>query len=99
MDQQSSADQNTLDVTWGHALSVWWLFAWRAVVGAMLGGAIVGGVFGFVAGTMGVPLETISMIGGIIGAVIGIVWGIVVIKMALNKKYKNFRIVLVPVER
>jgi hypothetical protein len=86
-----------LEPTWGRVMSVWWLLAWRTMVGAFLLGAIAGGVFGFFAALANWPAETIQSGGTVLGGFIGALWGIVVVGMALKKKYSNFRIALVPV--
>ena len=64
------ATQNEeLEVTWSHVISVWWLVMSEA---APLGGVII-------------------------GSIIGLVWGVVVMRMALRKTYKGFRLALIPV--
>lgn len=86
-----------LDPTWGRVLSVWWLLAWRTMVGAFVLGAIAGGVFGAFAALADWPADKIQSVSAVIGGVIGALWGIVVVGMALKKRYSNFRIALVPV--
>lgn len=84
-----------LDVTWRHSLSVFWLILWRGFLGAML----MGGVIGFGVGLSGVLLDLprgeVALANGGIGAVLGIVWTIAVVGMALRKRYRGFRIILV----
>lgn len=86
-----------LDPTWGRVLSVWWLLAWRTMVGAFVLGAIAGGVFGAFAALADWPADKIQSVSAVIGGVIGALWGIVVVGMALKKRYSNFRIALVTV--
>jgi len=45
---------------------------------------------------VGWPLETISTTASAVGALSGIVWSTFVVRMALRKKYGDFRLALVP---
>ena len=93
------------DVTWRHAMSISWFIAWRFFVGEMLICILVGFVLAAALGADRVlnfakdALEPSSGISGTLAytlvAVINVVWMIVVIRMALTKQYKNFRIELV----
>jgi ribose/xylose/arabinose/galactoside ABC-type transport system permease subunit len=85
-----------LEPTWPRVLSVWWLISWRGMVGAVLLGAAVGFVLGFVVALLHLPEEIITVGGGVMGGIIGLVWVVVVIRMALRKKYGDFRIALLP---
>ena len=86
-----------LEPTWGRVMSVWWLLAWRGMVGAVLIGAAVGFVFGAFAALADWPADKIQSVSTVLGGVIGALWGIVVVRMALKKRYGKFRIALVPV--
>jgi len=86
-----------LEPTWGRVVSVWWLLAWRSMVGAFLLGAVAGGIFGFFAALANWPADSIQTGASILGGVIGVLWAIVVVGMALKKQYGSFRIALVPV--
>jgi hypothetical protein len=85
-----------LEITWGRVASVWWLLAWRTLVGAMLLGAAFGFLIGFVGALAGLPQDKITTLSSIVGGIIGLVWGFVVVRMALKKQYSDFRLVLVP---
>jgi hypothetical protein len=85
-----------LDPTLSRALRVWWLIMWRATLGALALGAVAGAVLGFVGALAGLPMASIQLAGGILGGLIGIGWMIVVVRMALRKRYGEFRIALVP---
>ncbi len=86
-----------LDPTWGRMMSVWWLLAWRTLVGAVLLGALTGGVFGVFAALADWPADKIQSVSAVLVGVIGALWGIVVVRMALKKQYGDFRIALVPI--
>ena len=98
-----------LEATWGRAARVWWLIMWRGVLGGVLLGAAVGVIVGIITvavilGTHGtlVDLEdqpiyrTGIALGAILGVIIGIGWYIVVVRMALRKQYRGFRLSIVP---
>ena len=85
-----------LEASWGRVLRVWWLMTWRSILGAIVIGGVAGGILGFVIGILQLPVEIIAVGGPILGAVIGLVWWVVVVRMALRKKYSDFRIALVP---
>ena len=85
-----------LEPTWGCVIRVWWLLVWRTTVGAFVLGSVAGGVFGSIAALANWHADAIQLVGMVIGAAIGALWGIVVVGMALKKRYRNFRIALVP---
>jgi hypothetical protein len=84
-----------LELTWGRTLSCWWLLVWRWTLVSVL----AGGVFGFFVGIAGFILSwPPSMRTGIAaggGMVIGAVWGLIVVRMALGKRYRGFRLALI----
>ena len=86
-----------LEITWTRVLSVWWLYVWRGILGGMAIGFVAGAIVGVLASAMGHPEKGASL-GGIVGFIIGIPWALVVLRMALVKKYKSFRIALVPLQ-
>jgi hypothetical protein len=87
-----------LEVSLGRLLRIYWLFIWRSVVGALLIGFTVGFIIGVVFGALGVPLTVATRTGGVVGTVGGVAWGLFCLKMALQKKYRDFCVVLVPRE-
>lgn len=76
-------------------IAICWLLIWRGA----LGGAFLGFVLGLVANLIsglafGVVLgTTANMLAGI---AVALLWWPVVVRMALRKKYKAFRIALLP---
>ena len=81
------------ELTWSHVLSVWWLVQWRVLLGALVLGALAGGVAGIVCGILGYG-DKAALAGSYAGFIASILWLPVVIRMALGKKYSNFRIAL-----
>lgn len=87
-----------LDISLGRLLRIYWLFAWRGVLGSVLIGFVLGFATGFVLGGLGGTLTQTRTISGAVGLVVGLIWSIVCLRMALSKKYSDFRIVLAPRE-
>lgn len=81
-----------LEPTWKRALSIWWLFVWRGIVGAVLLGGVIGAFYGVLAFILGLPENVMTGIGGGVGMVIGVIWSIFVMRMALRKQYRHFRL-------
>jgi xanthine/uracil permease len=88
-------DAQEVEITIGKLLRIYWLLLWRAAVGA----AIIGGMFGFVIGlVMGLarfPREQIALVTGPVGLVVGVIWSVFVLRMMLEKQYKDFRIAVI----
>jgi hypothetical protein len=87
-----------LEVNFGRLLRIYWLFIWRSVLGALLIGFTLGFIVGVVFSLLGLPLTLAKTAGGVLGVVGGAVWGLFCLKMAIEKKYRDFRIMLVPRE-
>jgi hypothetical protein len=85
-----------LEKTWGRAASIWWLLLWRGLLGGMVVGAIIGFFIGIVGTMLGHPQETLVATTQLVVAPIAFGWGFIVLRMGLRKKYRDFRIVLVP---
>jgi tetrahydromethanopterin S-methyltransferase subunit C len=89
-------------------LSIWWLIVWRGVVLGFLLGAVVGAVVGAITGMIMAmtihPLDlaqvqqTARATSLVVCVPLGIAWYAVVIRMALRKRYKDFRIALVSLD-
>lgn len=87
-----------LEISLGRLLKFYWLFLWRSFLGAVLIGAVLGFAIGFVLGAFGAPPALIKTICSAAGAVGGLIWSIVCLRMALEKRYSDFRIALLPRE-
>ena len=93
------------DKTLRRAMSVAWLIAWRFFVGEILLSIAVGFVLaaaigakpiiGLVEAALGPNPGNAGLLAYAIVGAINIVWIVVVIRMALRKQYKDFRIALV----
>ncbi len=94
--EDDTAQVREIDPMWGNVLSVWWLFAWRGFLGGMLIGGIVAFIWLLVVSSLGMSFDVMAT--GIGGAIIGLLWSVIVCRMALRKKYRTFRIALMPLE-
>ena len=88
---------NELEPTLERTLPIWWLLAWRGTIC----GALMGGLLGVTIGIVWVALhwssQSLQIVSAIAGGVVGLAWGFVVLRTALRKTYRGFRIALVPV--
>ena len=84
-----------LEPTWKRALSVWWLITWRGFIGFVL--LVIASVVlvDSLATLIGGGSETLNVIGAIGVWVLSIIWGLVVVRMALEKHYRQFRVALI----
>jgi hypothetical protein len=85
-----------LEPTWARTISVWWLIAWRTFlvssILAMLGGAGQGALEMWSSASPGVS----RWVPGIVASILDAIWFVIVVRMALRKHYKEFRIALLP---
>jgi GYF domain 2 len=87
-----------LEITLGRLFRIYWLLIWRSLLGSLVIGFVLGFIIGLVLRVVGVPLPQIRTISGVVGLAGGAVWALFCLKMALEKKYRDFRIMLVPRE-
>ena len=80
---------------WSVVLRVWWLFVWRGSAMAAIAGLVWGIVIGIIGTLLGVDPHVRSAISGVTGFLSGIVLSIVAMRMALLKRYGNFRLAIV----
>jgi hypothetical protein len=85
-----------LEITWQRVARIWWLIVWRAALGGGILGFILGAIIGFIEGSIGWSMGTIQASSGIAGMLVSLGWAVVVVKMALRKKYIDFRLALIP---
>ena len=93
-----------LEITWWRLLRIVWLIIWRATLGAVVVGFILGGIAGFLVGgieaVMGASreeaLSASRVAGSVAGALAGLICTFVAVRMALRKRYSDFRLALLP---
>jgi hypothetical protein len=79
----------------GHALSFFWLFLWRGIVGAAILGLGIGVTTGLLGAFADLSQQAALLLNVVIGLPLGLVWSIFVVRMGFRKRYRGFRIVLV----
>jgi uncharacterized membrane protein YdjX (TVP38/TMEM64 family) len=84
-----------IDITIGRLLRIYWLLLWRGSIGGGVIGALFGFVIGFIMAIAGSTREHVTLVTSIAGLVIGAIWAFVVVRMAIEKEYDDFRIALV----
>ncbi len=87
---------DVLPVTWQRVLKIWWYLVWRSLVIASLVGSLIGFLIGIVGGIIRLDqnlLILLSKVGGAISGGLVAVW--VTKRMVENKRFSDFRIVLI----
>jgi hypothetical protein len=84
-----------LELTRERVMGVWWLLAWRALLGGWLLAVALAFLLGAAGDRLGLDFPTTAAIVTVISWLAGLTWGFFVVKMALKKKYKDFRLALV----
>ena len=84
-----------LEPTWQRTLSVWWLILWRGIVGSVLLSIAIIALVDALAALIGIESKALNMIGALVVWLGSIVWGVVVVRMALQKRYRDFRLTLI----
>jgi hypothetical protein len=83
-----------LELTRERVASVWWLIAWRVVVGWTVVLALEL-VIGAIGARTGLPFEVAYFFGIVVAWVLGLAWSFFVVRMALQKRYKEFHLALI----
>ena len=89
-----------IELTWVHVLKIWWLMLWRGVLMVLAAAFVAGATLGAILVLLKVPFvhDPVKMrfAGQIAGFLISIPIYWVVIWMALRKKYRDFRLAVIP---
>jgi hypothetical protein len=80
---------------WNEALRIAWLLFWRGLAGGMAIGFALGLCINL-ALAYGFHVVLGSSLNAAMGAIVMLLWWPVVVRMALRKRYRDFRIALVP---
>jgi hypothetical protein len=89
-------EMEEVQVTWKHAIKIWWSWLWRAMLWTLPTALAFGFIVGLVMAMSGIPIEPYQLYLQAAGGFIGIFFGIYTLKIILTKKsFNGFRIVLV----
>lgn len=80
---------------WDKVLRIVWLLTWRGLVGGIVIGFLLGLAINMVLG-LGFGMGLSTNANAMMGAMVMLVWWPFVVRMALKKRYRDFRIVLIP---
>jgi hypothetical protein len=83
------------EITWKRVASVWWLIAWRGLLGGWILAVALAFLIGEAGGRLGLEFPTVAAIATTLSWLAGLAWGFFIVKMALKKKYGDFRLALV----
>ena len=83
------------EITWKRVASVWWLIAWRGLLGGWILAVALAFLIGEAGGRLGLDFPTVAAIATTLSSLAGLAWSFFVVKMALEKKYEDFRLALV----
>lgn len=84
-----------LEMTWERVMRVWWLIAWRGLMGGWILAVALAFLLGEAGGRLGLDFPTTAAIATTLSWLTGLAWGLFVVKWALKKNYKDFRLALV----
>jgi hypothetical protein len=84
-----------LELTPAWIESVWWLIAWRAMVGGWIIALVLAFLIGEVGARAGIAFEPVAAFATIVAWLAALAWGFVVVRMALRKRYGEFRLALI----
>ena len=80
---------------WDKVLRVAWLLTWRGLLGGLAIGFLIGYAFDLGLGLVfGQVLDRTA--GALLKLVVLLIWWPFVVRMALKKRYRVFRVVLIP---
>jgi hypothetical protein len=86
---------NELEMTWSRVICVWWLIAWRGLLGAVIIAFPIALLIGAAGAWLGFDFQPVAIVGTVLAWLAGLAWGLFVVQMALRKHYKEFRLALV----
>jgi hypothetical protein len=84
-----------LEITWERITRVWWLLVWRGLLGGWILAVALAFLVGEAGGRLGIDFPTVAAVATALSWLAGLAWGLFVVKMALKKHYKEFRLTLV----
>ena len=84
-----------LEPTWQRAMSVWWLILWRGLVGSLALSIAIVALVDALAALIGIESKALNLMGALVVWLGSIIWGVAVVRMALQKKYRDFRLALI----
>jgi len=88
---------DTLEVTWSRTMKIWWSYIWRCMLFTMIPSFVLGFIGAIIFVLMG-RHELVGMFTSILGSLLSIPVSIIVLKIILQKEFKEFSIYLISKE-
>ena len=88
----------TVDMNWVRTFKIWWFWAWRTVLASLVVAAVVGFLLGLLLFPFIQSEQTMRLVGNLIGFGIGLFFGLWVLRQLPEKRFSDFRVVLVALE-
>jgi hypothetical protein len=85
----------TVELTWGNVLKIWWAWTWRTVLGGMAIGFFVGLLAGIIAIALGYDAADVTAPIAVVNFLIGMGWSVYCFRWVLSLPYANFRVALI----
>ena len=82
-------------MNWMRTFKIWWFWAWRTVLASLVVAAAVGFVLGLLLFPFIQSEHTMRFIGKLVGFGIGVFFGLWVLRQLPDKRFSDFRVVLV----
>ena len=86
----------TVELTWLRTLKIWWYWAWRSMLMTMVVALIAGIFVGLLAAPFFASDEQLELFSNVLGGVIALFFSLYVMKSLPEKRFSDFRVVLVP---
>ncbi len=84
-----------LEMTLTRVIAIGWLIVWRLLIGGLAFGIAIYFLTGFISVLFSVSEETTVTLWMVAGSAVAILWSLSVLRAALRKKYRGFRLALV----
>jgi hypothetical protein len=95
IENSGEATMQELEITWARVARIWWLLVWRGLLGGWILAVALAFLITVASDWLGLNFPTLAAITTALSSVAGLAWGLLVVKMALKKHYKEFRLALV----
>jgi hypothetical protein len=84
-----------IDMTWGRLCRIYWLFLWRHTVGGVLLVILAGAEILIFRHSLVPNRHAVLILDAVICPLVNVVWAFFVIRMALRKQYRGFRLIMI----
>jgi hypothetical protein len=86
---------DSINISWGNVLTIWWAFFWRWLVFGILATLILAIIGGTVVWVIGAP-HLAGPVGAVLGFLATFAVSLYAMRIALSKTYRHFSVRLIP---